>query len=259
MWCETTIAAHYGEHPFSALARLGGQRSDMNGTPYILKGGKFVPLVRQVKKGMGGLLEVQVPRVQTSNTPQDIADALATAWASVIGGDPPDGAINVLLAQSAFETGHWVSCWNNNLGNVKHFTGDGFSWFSMSATEGDQAVVMVASKWKSFLTLDLGAAFFLKFHSTHFPTAWQSVLAGDVPGFVAALKNAGYFTGNLAQYTAGVQAYSDRYAGIVPQATPGPSALIATGIVGAGLLLGALSQNGGLDALLDPLRDLLGV
>ena len=167
-----------------------------------------------------------LPPVARTGTPvdaQSLADALARAWPSVIVGDEPTaGAIRLLLAQSAFETGAWRACWNWNLGNVKC---DGsVPWFSMVASEGDESVMMVSSKWRSYDSLDEGALAYLAVLRQRFSRAWSFVVLEDPTGFVAALKASGYFTGNLAQYTAGVLAYYHSFSSITPAAGSAPAA-----------------------------------
>lgn len=59
-----------------------------------------------------------VPPVRTPVSP----DALRAALAERLGErgiNASSHALTTLVAMSAHETGEWVSCWNNNLGNVK--------------------------------------------------------------------------------------------------------------------------------------------
>jgi hypothetical protein len=207
-WAETTIAARFGEHPFDALERIGGKRPDLNGTPVILTDAP--------PAGTMGSMDQQVERVATPVTAQDLADALAAAWSSVLG-TSPGSAIQVLVAQSAFETGAWKAVWNYNLGNVKYTSGTDF--FTMTASEGSGAsTTMVPSKWRSYPSLAEGASAWLTFMSNNYSTALAYAQQGDVTDFVSALKSSGYFTGDLGQYTAGVQAYYAQYSSLSPSA-----------------------------------------
>jgi Transglutaminase-like superfamily len=248
-WAETTIAARFGEHPFAALDRLGMRRPDLDGTPVLLNAdGSTTPLT---SRSMGSMDQL-VDRVATPVTSQGLADALAAAWPAAIGGSP-GSAINVLVAQSAFETGAWKAVWNNNLGNVKYTSGT--DYFQMTASEGSGAnTTMVPSKWRSYPTLAAGAAAWLKFMSNNESSAMTFATSGDVADFVSALKNNGYFTGDLGQYTAGVQQYYSQYSGITPSATAGQAQAVAQtvtdgqtsldtaiGVVVGGVVAGALA------------------
>ena len=211
-WAETTIGALFGEHPFSALVRLGGKRPDLDGVPVALTEGP-------AGGTMGAMGDTLVQRIATPVTSQSLADALAAAWPSSVGGNP-GSAIQVLVAQSAFETGAWKAVWNNNLGNVKY--SGGTDYFQMTASEGSGAsTTMVASSWRSYPTLATGAAAWLTFMANNYASALAYAEQGDVTDFVSALKSTGYFTGDLGQYTAGVQAYYSQYSGISPSATQG--------------------------------------
>jgi Transglutaminase-like superfamily len=247
-WAETTIPARLGEHPFAALARLGLRRPDLDGTAYILVDGQAVPLDAA---GSMGAMDNLVQRVATPVTAQDLANALAAAWPTSVGGSP-GSAIQVLVAQSAFETGAWGAVWNNNLGNVKY--SGGTDYFQMTASEGSGAsTTMVPSKWRSYDSLAAGAAAWLSFMAHNYSSAMASAMQGDVPGFVAALKSSGYFTGDATAYTNGVQQYYSQYSSLAPSAAAGvASGAIATvtqgqvsevdaiATVAGGLLLGAL-------------------
>ena len=241
-WAEATIAAKLGEHPFAALKRLGLARPDLDGTPFLLEDGRAVPLTRS----MGAMTDNLVDRVATPVTAQQLADALAAAWPSAVGGSPGD-AIQMLVAQSAFETGSWAAVWNNNLGNVKY--SGGTDYFTMTASEGSGAsTTMVPSKWRSYPTLAAGAAAWLTFMANNYSTALTYATQGDVGSFVSALKNSGYFSGDVDVYTAGVQRYYSTYSSLTPSAAAGTAsgaiATVTSTITNA--LGGAPSSGGGI-------------
>jgi hypothetical protein len=213
-WAETTIPARFGEHPFDAMARLGKKRPDMDGVAVVLGDDGTTRPARSI-----GAMDQQVARVGTPVSAQALADALAAAWPTSVGGSP-GSAIQVLVAQSAFETGRWAAVWNWNLGNVKY--SGGTDWFTMTASEGSGAsTTMVASKWRSYPTLEAGAAAWLSFLAANYATALTYAEQGDVADFVAALKSSGYFTGDQSQYATGVQQYYSQFSSIVPVAAAG--------------------------------------
>ena len=214
-WAETTIPARFGEHPFRAFARTGGgARPDLDGTAVLLTEG---PALGRI----GAMSEVQVARVGTPVTAQAVLNALAVAWPTVIGSDP-GSALQVLVAQSAFETGAWKAVWNNNLGNVKYTPGAGTDWFSMTASEGSGAnTTMVGSKWRSYDSLAAGAAAWLAVLAHGYSTALGYAQQGDVADFVQALSSGGYFTGDEATYAAGVAQYYRQFSVLSPSTALG--------------------------------------
>jgi Transglutaminase-like superfamily len=203
MWAETTIDADFGEHPFTAYARLGkGPRPDLDGTAVILN-------PDNTTTRMGAMSDQQVARTATPVTAQTLANALAAVWSSIVG-SAPGQAIQMLVAQSAFETGAWKYVWNYNLGNVR-YTG-GTPYFMMKDPGDD----VVPTKWRAYDSLASGAKAWLSFMANNYGTALAYAQQGDVSNFVAALKAKGYFTADQTQYTNGVQAYYSRYAGLSP-------------------------------------------
>ena len=184
--------------------------------------------------------ENHVNRESTTITPQDFANALAEAWPIIIGGDAPLPAVLVLLAQSAFETDHWKACGNWNFGNVKHFPGDGYDYYTVTCKEGYGAneVTVPNCAFRSYGSLEEGVEGYLKLmHGFGGGRAWPYALDGDPEGFVQALWEAHYFTGNLTDYINGVLRYFKQFGGIVPMAQMAGAALLGLGGVGA--LVGA--------------------
>jgi hypothetical protein len=261
-WAETTIPAHYGECPLAALERLGLDRPDIDGAPVVLKsasigsmhatrGGHMLAhrfdgaIAGQGRQGRRQLRAL-VQRVATPVTAQALADALAAAWPSVVGGDPGQ-AIPILVAQSDFETGTWAACWNWNLGNVKtgsNWTGD---FFNMTAGEGSAGQTMVASSWRSYPDLESGAAAWLGVLAAGYSSALGYAEAGDLANFVQALSDGGYFTADERTYYNGVAARYANYQSLVPSAAAGQvgqvnanlSTPVAIGAVLACVVLGA--------------------
>jgi hypothetical protein len=93
-WAETTIAARFGEHPFQALERLGGARSDLSGAAFTLQDGQAVPLPTTMQ-GLGSM----------SSVPSYIGDSFAqdlVTFAQSIGADPLD-LLKLLLSESGLQ------------------------------------------------------------------------------------------------------------------------------------------------------------
>lgn len=214
------VDGRYGPNTAAALANYGT-------APAVGGGGGGVTV--QNTSGSGGQL---VDRVATPIAPQALANALATMWPVVVGGVAPAGAIQLLLAQSDFETGTWNACWNWNLGNAKHVPGDGTDWFVMTATEGEDGH-MVKSMFRSYPTLQDGTKAYLTLLYKRFSAAWPYVMSGDVTNFVQTLKSHGYFTGKLDEYLAGVKARLTKYTSIVPTVEELKGAAVVTTKVAA--------------------------
>lgn len=266
-WAETTIPARFAEHPFDAMTRLGLGRPDLDGTPIVLENGRAVPLAQATGRGQGmGTLRTQaprgrmslgdlatpargrprtlrairglVPRVKTPVTAQDVANAIAEVWPSVVAGDP-GSAIGVLVAQSAFETGNWSSIWNYNVGNVAATSGD---FFQMTANPAPGVTSAQAPHtWRSYDTLTAAVMDWLTIFVQGYPQALGNAVAGNIPGFVAGLwqgwgRGAHYFQGDdtaFAEYLAGVQARYAVYGGTTPNGTPNGAAVVASNALAA--------------------------
>ena len=168
----------------------------------------------------------------------DLESALHAAWADKFGTPPPTNAVEVLMSQSALETGAWAKCIAFNLGNIKSPHGADGDWcfFTTHETLSTEAAQRVAAastpsapahlvsptdvvleprhpgcRFRAFSTLAAGARWYLDFLAAHEATAWPAVLAGDPFAFSHALKLHGYYTADEATYTAGVVRFFDAY------------------------------------------------
>lgn len=158
---------------------------------------------------------------------------------------PPKAAVGVLYAHYMIETGG-LNCYNWNIGNVKHVTGDGYDyhclngvWEGVSAAEaarlisaGEAILDPNASHQGSCKPLT-GVVFKPPHPATRFrvyanlsesmrdhlillckkryANAWPAVLAGDVMAFAQALKDHGYMTSSAAAYGHGMQPSFSHY------------------------------------------------
>jgi hypothetical protein len=174
--------------------------------------------------------------VKTVVTAQDVLNAMAQAICDYKQWSPSKECLQVLLAQTGFETGWWKYMWNNNLGNYKAVAGGATDWCYFKCNEYLQASQIPAA-WKtdprvsitdkgtfqevwfrpdhpaccfmSFETLAGGAAQYLKKLCERFSTpndcgekdAWYWATQGDATKFCHALKMHGYYTDDEAHYT----------------------------------------------------------
>jgi hypothetical protein len=186
------------------------------------------------------MAEQVIPVKRTAVTMPDYVRAVVRGWPRVGGGIPEEKSIAVLWAQYMIETGG-RSCWNFNMGNVKHVKGDGHDyqmlagvWEGVTQAAAQQLIaggqatldsnadhikavgpnrVSVvfqpphpATWFRAFKTLDDGMAEHLQFLAKRFSKAWPAVLEGDYLGFANLLKAMGYFTASAQAYAAGMKA-----------------------------------------------------
>jgi len=255
-WAETTIHAHFGEHPFAAMRRLGLKRSDMSGEPVVLVNGQAMPL----SSGMGSITMrgMQIPANKTPATPQEVADALISQWNAQLDTPPAPESVAVLLAQWALETGEGASMIQWNIGNVKASqsnpdTSGAPNYVRYLTREYiNGAYVSMLQNFRAFATLEDGVGWYLQNMRTQWTNAWPSVLAGDPQGFAVGLRNQkpfGYYTAPASTYAAGVQRYFDKYLGsidfsgalgVVSSSSGIPSSLLLLIAAGAGAALARL-------------------
>jgi hypothetical protein len=142
----------------------------------------------------------QVTATKTPASGGEILGALQAAGVSA-------NAAVMLAAQSALETGGWVSMWNWNLGDVTTNTGD---FFILGNNKGH---------FTSLPDLNTGAAYFVNYLNGHGLIPYAE--AGDLAGYVARLTSFGY-AAELAQpggpeaYQAGMAGWMSKLGGVTP-------------------------------------------
>ena len=136
----------------------------------------------------------------------DASRALLTAYLQLTGALPTPGVLALLLAQSAFETGHWKSLHNFNFGNAK--AGPDYPLMTQfHCSEVDEHGVEhfydppdPHCNFRAYGNAAAGALDHLKVLQ-HRPTWWQGLHTEDPSAFVDALATPPkYFTGNVAVY-----------------------------------------------------------
>jgi len=145
-----------------------------------------------------------VPPVRTRLDGLQAADALRAAWTHVTGQPPSERTVAILTAQWAHETGNGASMYNYNFGGIKGMGPSGLS-VSQRTKEGFGASEhTITDRFRAYRTAEEGATDYIKLLSTRFPEAVGAAQSGDPAGFVAGLKQRGYFTGDPAVYTRSV-------------------------------------------------------
>jgi flagellum-specific peptidoglycan hydrolase FlgJ len=162
--------------------------------------------------GSASLLPNEVPPTRTPVTPEQMYQALQSAWPSVIGGTPSRQSLLVLLSQWSLETGNGASMVQFNVGNFKapHKGSDGGVFCQFMTTEVENGVtVHVSQPFAAYPDLVSGVTAYLSAMHGRFGGAWAYVLSGNLDGFAQALKDQGYYTASESSYAAGLEA---RYA-----------------------------------------------
>ena len=130
------------------------------------------------------------------------------------------------MAQGAFKTGWWHYCWDYNLGNAKHVSGDGRDYCMVRLNEviGGKVVWFDPSNpatWlRAFDSLSAGVIDYLSLMRGQFGYAWPAVETGDVTEFCHRLHQRGYYTDDEHHYTANVLGCYHQLDLVLPQDTP---------------------------------------
>jgi len=149
-----------------------------------------------------------VPPVRTRLDGTQASDALRTAWTRVTGQPPSEHTVAILTAQWAHETGNGASMYNYNFGGIKGSSPSGLS-VSQRTKEGFGATEhTITDRFRAYRTAEEGATDYVQLLTKRFPEAVQAAQNGDPAGFVAGLKQRGYFTGDAAAYTRSVSSLS---------------------------------------------------
>ena len=187
------------------------------------------------------MLGTYVSPVRTPVTATSLRDALRENLTTLTGHAPSEHALTTLVAMSALETGHWKSCWNYNLGNVKagetwqglytclskvREVKDGKDhWYNPDGeTDGKGGPVIgyrytvppghPATRFRAYSSLAEGSVGWCEKLVKGYRRPLELLLAGaDTDTFAVQLKNLRYFTADLANYQALLRALYRQYGG----------------------------------------------
>lgn len=136
------------------------------------------------------------------------ADALRSAWQTVTGEEASDDTLAVLTAHWAHETGNGKSMMNFNFAGLKGKGPSGLS-VACSTREGyGENAVRIVDSFRAYRSAEEGATDYVSLLGRRYPKAVEAARNGDSAGFVAALKERGYFTDNVDTYQARVSQLS---------------------------------------------------
>jgi hypothetical protein len=145
-----------------------------------------------------------VPPVRTRLDGTQAADALRAAWTNVTGEAPSEKTLAVLTAQWAHETGNGGSMYNYNFGGIKGMGPTGIAVAQRTREGFGMSEHTITDRFRAYRTAEEGATDYVKLITQRFPEAAQSAQRGDPTGFVAGLKQRGYFTGDPVAYARSV-------------------------------------------------------
>lgn len=145
-----------------------------------------------------------VNAVRTQLTPGEAKNALEGAWRDLFGETPSPETSAILTAQWAHETGRGGSMFNFNFGGIKGAGPGGHSVLQRTKEGYGDTERTIRDRFRAYGSAEEGARDYVKLLNTRFPKALDAARAGDAEGFVHALKQRGYFTGEESAYVRSV-------------------------------------------------------
>lgn len=164
---------------------------------------------------MGQLIPAQVKQIGEG----EAAYALREAWKKLYGDYPSNNSLALMWSQWALETGRGKAIWNYNFGNIKRSADEDYCMYRCNEDiNGKLEWFDPPNKqtwFRSYSTAVDGAYDYIRFLSQkqRYQIAWAAVKAGDPAAFGHALKMAGYYTANEAQYTKGLVSLTNEFKG----------------------------------------------
>jgi hypothetical protein len=134
----------------------------------------------------------------------EAAQALGAAWRQRFGETAPSGAIEVLVADWAHETGHGRAMMNYNFGGIKGTGPSGLSAAYLTTEGSGASEQRIVDRFRAYHNATEGAADYVGLLAERFPRALDAARRGDAAEFVSALKKGGYFTGSEGAYATSV-------------------------------------------------------
>jgi len=145
-----------------------------------------------------------VNAVRTQLTPGEAKNALESAWRDTFGESPSPETSAILTAQWAHETGRGGSMFNFNFGGIKGAGPGGHSVLQRTKEGYGETERTIRDRFRAYGTAEEGARDYVQLLNRRFPKALDAAREGDAEGFVRALKQRGYFTGDESAYVRSV-------------------------------------------------------
>lgn len=142
------------------------------------------------------ILVGNVDAYRTKLTHAQAKSYLTSALKSVLGRQPTNSEIKMVVAQSDFETGGWSAMWNWNWGNS--IATKGSAWFMIPSD--------TKHKYRPFSSAKEGALYYVNLLKSRFPNAWKILGSSDTTAFAEALKVHKYYEAPVETYAKGLAA-----------------------------------------------------
>lgn len=150
------------------------------------------------------------PTVKTTPTQAEFFSGIIAAWFKLFNNIPNKDVVCIIYAKFGLETGYGKSAYNYNFGNIKKFPNDshtsGYMFLSnVWEIENGKKVIYQPPHpqctFRSYNSISDGLEGYLTLISSkHYAKSWDALLTGNPIKYVTALKNNGYFTGDLTTY-----------------------------------------------------------
>lgn len=162
----------------------------------------------------------ELPAIRTKFSIAEFTESLIKGWKNITGEYPKKESVNVIISQWSLETGG-NSCWCYNICNIKAVD-DSTKTITYCALNGVWEMIKgeritlpksdPGSWFRAFETLDDGVAFYLDFLKNHrYKKAWVAIEAGKPAEFALLLKQLGYYTASVDDYTKSMNYFFNKF------------------------------------------------
>jgi flagellar protein FlgJ len=148
----------------------------------------------------------EVAAQRTPVDPARLRAALATAYKHQTGAEASTRMLDVLTAQVSLETGRGERMYNFNFGGIKGQGPSGATaHYRTTEIAKDGSELSITDGFRAYRSLQEGASDYLATLKSRYPEALAAASRGDVDRFAQALKQRGYFTAHLEDYSAALR------------------------------------------------------
>ncbi len=158
---------------------------------------------------------------------EEAIESLHDAYVHVIDEQPTPESLNLLVAQTALETGQWKSIHHHNWGNVKASSRYRGLYTMFRCNENIDGKLVwfdpphVQTRFRAYRSADEGAAEYVRFlaidttpnngRPNRYEAAWDALEMGDLESYTRALKAAGYYTAGVGIYLRAMSALASQF------------------------------------------------
>lgn len=169
------------------------------------------PIVKVPEVALESEPEPAVLKRPTPMQPEQAARELAQAWRAEFGKPAPPGAVALLWAQWALETGRGRWMVDFNFAGVKGKAPGGGSTLCWTSEGADNDAHRVRDRFRAYRSAQAGARDYIALLARRYPDALDRARDGDAEGFVQALVRGGYFTSEPDAYLHALHSLSRQF------------------------------------------------